>query len=501
MPITLMKLFQKGMIIQHDKPVYIRGWCEPLDELTLFFDTYEGKTKSDEKGRFEILLPGQPIGGPNSITIESEQSGTYQVEDVWVGEVWLCSGQSNMQLLMSRQIHPLDQAKTYKELATEQIHFYTVPIEPELNHIREDLPGGCWQQATAEVLGECSALAFYLAKKRTKIINGKVGIIIAAQGGTPIDAWLNHREVSEAQYILEQYDKECKAQEAWQTECHNRKKEIDEASWNPIYLPGFFAQTEIGTMCGVVQLQKKIQIPDAVLDSLTEDTPIYLSLGTMVDSDKTYVNGELVGETGYQYPPRFYTVPRSCISSTDVHIDIELCITGGKGRVTPDKPFFLQIGEWKCRLEGEWFYQVVSRMEKPMQELKTLDRYSRALYASMLAPLEGIQTEGVLWYQGESNTTRYEAYEEKLIQLIEQFRELQDNKDLPCYCIQLPEFTIDLEPQEQGWEIIRLAQRRACIKAGATLVSTMGLGDWNDLHPWNKDLIAERVHKAIEERQ
>lgn len=503
MPIKLMKLFQKGMVIQHDKPIYIRGWCEPLDDLTLFFDGNKTEVQATSNGTFEAYLPERPIGGPHNLTIESNHSGTYALEDIWIGEVWLCSGQSNMQMLMERQIHPLDQATKFRELADERVHMYTIPIVPELSGHSQDLVGGQWVQATPEDLGACSALGFYTAKQRADAINGKVGIILAAQGGTPIEAWLDKASVQAPEDIEAQFQKEVKQQQEWQQQCETSMAPMDDRKWQPIYLPGFFEYTAIGRLSGAVRLRKVIALPQEIKAGMDPETPIYLSLGTMVDADKTYVNGILVGETGYQYPPRFYDVPYSCLVKDrvgdTVTIDITLQITGGRGRLTPDKPFYLQIGDWKCSLEGEWFYQIACQMDEPMLILKPLDRYPASLYNSMIAPLQKIQTQGVIWYQGESNTERYEGYEDKLVALVHQYRTMQENPLLPVYCIQLPEFTIDLEPGDQGWESIRLAQRQACEKAGAKLITTVGLGEWNELHPWNKDRIAERLVEVIAE--
>lgn len=221
-----------------------------------------------------------------------------------------------------------------------------------------------------------------------------------------------------------------------------------------------------------------------------------LWLGTMADSDRTYINGELVGETGYQYPPRKYVIPEGVLKSGENEIVIRLVCDHGEGRMTPEKPYKIFTKDHEIHLEGPWEYRIGFQCG-PAPEMDFLNRKPTGLYNAMVAPCLSYTVKGVLWYQGESNDRSPDTYEDLLRRLILNWRENWKQDTLPFVVAQLPGFSIDLKKDSDSWPKIRYAQSQAAQLSLVAVTINLDLGEWNDLHPLNKKEVARRMSLAV----
>ena len=256
------------------------------------------------------------------------------------------------------------------------------------------------------------------------------------------------------------------------------------------FMPGEFSEQGLQRFSGLVYLKKKFSVPEHLLGQNA-----VLKLGTLTDSDETYVNGVFVGETGYCFPPRIYPVNGGVLKPGENEILIRLECRDGKGRITPDKPFglYFQTGE-VIELKGRWEYQV-RVVSEPAPSLVFISRKPTCMYQGMVAPCLNMTVKGVIWYQGESNERNPEQYEKLLKGMICDWREHWRQKTLPFIIVQLPACAMDMQGGG-AWSVIRIAQWRAAQLPDVGVTVNLDLGEYNDLHPLNKKEVAYRVYLA-----
>lgn len=220
-----------------------------------------------------------------------------------------------------------------------------------------------------------------------------------------------------------------------------------------------------------------------------------LKMGTLVDSDRIFINGEKVGETGYCFPPRIYPVPEGLLKAGKNEIFIRLECRDGKGRITPDKPcdVCFESGE-KISLRGTWDYQVRVVSEQA-PTLTFITRQPTGMYQGMVAPCTNMTVKGVLWYQGESNEWYPESYEDLIQKMILDWRAHWKQEELPFIVIQLPACGMD-NRGDGAWAVIREAQKNAAELPDVAVTVNLDLGEYNDLHPLNKKGVAHRAYLA-----
>jgi sialate O-acetylesterase len=217
-------------------------------------------------------------------------------------------------------------------------------------------------------------------------------------------------------------------------------------------------------------------------------------MGTIVGADSVYVNGIFVGTTGYQYPPRNYSIPANVLKAGKNTVVVRLVSQGGFAEFVKDKPYKIVLPDREISLEGQWKYNVGALMPPAPGGGITFQYKPTGLYNAMIAPLKNHAVKGVLWYQGESNTGRYDEYYGLMTALIGNWRKLW-NKDQPFLLVQLPNF---MEPallqQQSNWAELREVQRKLSHTVPNTgLVVTIDLGEWNDIHPLNKKDVGKRI--------
>jgi len=516
--LRLPRIFAEGMVLQRSRRTRIWGWSHKVKsvEVTLYDGSRisaRAEAKPDESGYWEVLLELREAGSGYLLEIRTDSGDVRKIENVAVGEVWLCSGQSNMELPIRRIQDRFPEE--VRNCADEQLRIFKIAEHYAFEGPLEDLLSGEWKESAEENVLDFSGLTWFYGRFLREAENVPVGLINVSLGGTPIEAWMG-KELFEGEadlqetirlyasegFIEQKQRQDEEAGRAWM----RRSRETDRGllekwylgeargeegrEWRKITLPGSLSERGLQDFKGVIWLKRRFHLPEEIAGKAAR-----LWLGTLTDSDETYINGTMVGWTGYQYPPRKYEVPEGILRSGENEVIIRLTCNDGRGRMTPDKLCGLFNERLWVELGGEWEYRIGTVLEETAPSADFVSWKPAGLYNGMLAPCRRYTVKGFVWYQGESNDKTPETYEKRLKALIWDWRRQWGQGETPFLVAQLPGFAIDL-PVDSGWPALREAQRRAMELPNTATTVNLDLGEWNDLHPLNKKDVAYRLYLA-----
>ncbi|WP_373514608.1 sialate O-acetylesterase, partial [Persicitalea sp.] len=367
--LRLPKLISDGMVLQRGVPLKIWGWASPGEKITVRFQDKRYKSVTDAAGKWQVKVPPMPAGGPYTMQIEGKTQLT--VKDILLGDVWFCSGQSNM--VHQLNIHDVTYAKEIAEANDPQIRQFLVPNQTNLQSPQTELSQGQWKAAVGEDVRPFSAVAYFFAKKIHQKYQVPVGIINASVGGTPIEAWTSEAGLKDFANLMATVEKNKDT-----TYLNNLKRQSASTNrptppadlglegtpkwyepsytpkgWRPINIPGFWEDQGIKDLNGVVWYRREIDIPASMIGKSAK-----VFLGRIVDADELYINGKLVGKTTYQYPQRRYKVPSEVLKAGKNVFVIRVTNTAGKGGFVPDKPYCIFADADTVDLKGTWQYKV-----------------------------------------------------------------------------------------------------------------------------------------------
>ena len=513
--VRLPRLVSDGMVLQRGQPVPIWGWAKVGEAVTVAFrgKTYQATTGPD--GQWRVTLPTQPAGGPYQLSIKA--SNAIELKDILVGDVWFCAGQSNMELPMRRvrDKYPREIAQA----ANPRIRQFDVPMRYAFTGPKADVTGGSWVAATPETVLGFSAVGYFFAKEINAKYQVPVGLIKVAVGGSPAEAWLSadalrqfpKYEAQSAPYrdstvVAATKQRESAAGAAWFQQLYKTDlgeapgqprwsaAGYDAAGWGTMQVPGEWArQTPLGPVNGVLWFRKEVEVPAAMVGQ-----PARLELGTLVDADSTYINGQLVGTTGYRYPPRKYDFGPGVLKAGKNVITVRLISTGGPGGFTPDKDYRLVAGGQTLDLRGPWQYKLGATMP-PAPGSTTFQYQPGGLYNGLVAPALPYALKGVLWYQGESNVGRPDDYFALTSTLVKDWRTHFGQPNLPFLYVQLANLNAARpEPTESNQARVRDQQRRLLTLPHTGMAVITDVGEWNDIHPLDKQTVGHRLALAAE---
>lgn len=509
--VKLPPLISDNMMIQREKEIHLWGSADTGEKVTVLFLGGKFETITDQNGNWSLLLPPAATGGPFTMTINE-----ITLQNIMIGDVWICSGQSNVDLPIYR-VEDL-----YKELTDtlkrEKVRLLKVANKADVSGTKEELADTRWRVLAPENVSDFSALSYFLANDLYEKTGIPQGVIATSWGGTPIQSWIGEEYIQKYPHcynemLLTRNDKYVSqvnraaqvAGQAWNELLYRLDPgvqgkwyamEYDDRNWQTVnqYDNSFWTRNEQGPFNGSYWFRQEIEV-----DKAHAGKEALLRVGCLVDADSTYLNGVLVGTTGYQYPPRKYRIPAGILKAGKNLITIRL-IGGSHAAFVKDKPYKIVYNNGDEQpLSVHWKFRHGAYMPQQRIQAINLQNIATACYNSMIWPLRHYPVAGVLWYQGESNTGRAEEYEWLLGDLMANWREIWNEPSLPFFIVQLPDFMEPTEtPSESGWVRLRESQRRAAQKdPHAELVVGLGLGEWNDIHPLRKKELAERASIEI----
>ena len=512
--VRLPKLISDGMVIQRNEEVKLWGWAAAGENISISFLDSKYQTAANGNGEWYVMLSKQEAGGPYEMQISASNSIT--ISDIMIGDVWVCSGQSNMELPMKR-VSPIYES----EIANSEniyIRQFLVPQKYDFNVPREDFETGSWKAANPENVLDFSAAAYFFAKDLYDKYKVPIGLINASLGGSPAEAWMSEEALKE---FPEHYA------EAQRFKDSNLIKKIEESdnsriqswygllrqkdegyknpkklwfvpklitkNWNTMKIPGYWADTKLGQVNGVVWFRKKVNIPSSMLGKQAK-----LILGRIVDADSVFINGKFVGTTSYQYPPRRYDIHAGLLKEGENTIVVRVISNSGRGGFVLDKHYEIIADHDTLDLKGLWQYRLGAEME-PLASQTFVRWKPLGLYNAMLAPLFNCKIKGVIWYQGESNANRPIEYQKLFPAMILDWRLNFGQGDFPFLFVQLPNYMeTKSQPFQSNWALLREAQLKALSVQNTGMAVAIDLGEWNDIHPLNKKDVGRRLALAAQ---
>ncbi|WP_400263190.1 sialate O-acetylesterase [Sphingobacterium sp. SG20118] len=484
--IKLPALISDRMVLQRDVDLKLWGWADRGEKVTIRFQGKIYQTQPDADGKWFVTLPPQKAGGPFIMEVNE-----LIIRDILIGDVWLASGQSNMETPILRLV---DRYPEINVSNNHMIRYYKVPTQESVHEKDEIASGAQWYSAIASDVLKWTALAYFYAQEAYSNTGIPVGMLVASKGGSTIQSWINQDHLKEFPALIVNKKALTSLENAALDQGANKwhRTDWDDREWQTVTVPSRWNETGLDIK-GTVWYRKDFDLPTSM-----EGRYAKLYLGTMVDSDSVFVNGKFVGFTSYFYPPRKYDIPAGILKSGKNNITIRLTANANDGGFIPDKPYKISNDEIDVDLKGTWKYKVgqdLNQLEQSKKELANIQSMGSGLYNGMINPLCYYQFKGVIWYQGESNAgdSNYGKY---LKALITNWRAELKSAELPFLLVQLPNYTPkSIKPPFQStWGLIREAQLQTALEVPKTAMAvTYDLGEWNDIHPLNKKDLAHRL--------
>lgn len=535
------------MVLQRNQPIPIWGKADAGEQVTVRFNKKEYQTHANADGSWRIDLPKMKAGGPYILEVRSENSEVREITDVMIGDVWLLSGQSNIDVTIER-VYPW-YTKDIDSYENPKIRLFRVQNDTDTKGVRDDIrPTRInWKPLNKENAWLFSAMGYFLGQRMFNKSGVPQGIIINSWGGTPIEAWISADSLGKEypmlvertrlyqndEYIRSQQRANMQMNQQWsmlldekdpgmaKVEGGGSKVEdaplftqstYDDSKWKEVdQFSMEWAKNGGRGIVGSIWLRQHVTV-----DKAHAGKPARLLLGTLFDSDVTYVNGQQVGTTGYQYPPRRYDIPEGLLREGDNVITVRFINKYGTAHFIPEKPYCIAFGDNRFSinplpediipLSTTWKHHAGAEMPSCPSADVSLQNLPTTLYNAVLHPLAPYALSGVVWYQGESNTGNPRPYERYLTMMINNWRALWQQPELPFVVVQLANYDgrqqtgnpspiqPQLAPQNSNWAQLREAQRLVAKKLdNVELASAIDLGETVDIHPLRKREVAERI--------
>lgn len=508
--VKLPQIFSSNMVLQRDKPVPIWGWANPNEEIKVSFVGKNYSVKANTEGKWEVLMEAVSFGGPYVLKINE-----LVLDNILIGDVFLCSGQSNMAFLLQNSD---DAERAIASAENQNIRLFNVPRDIEFKPLVDIAGKTSWQLCNPKTVKSFSAVAYYMARKLQKDLNIPIGLVHSSYGGTVIEAFISAKPldtIARLKPVLEkigdknvadfiagnisEYSKKynnvsqkISSEVLWDTinpvvpEYNNR--------WETMRLPTLWEKAGLASVDGVIWFYKEVNLTK---EDCQKDA--FLSLGRIADQSVTFFNGEKLGSSiDSRDFIRDYSVSKHILKPGINKIMVRVANKGRNGGLWgPEELQYFKTGNGvKMPLSGEWAYKV-----QDMRVAVHPNDVSSSIFNAMIHPLKTIQYKGVIWYQGESSANWANEYEGLLKMMIKDWRLQFNQPNLPFVIIQLPNYKdVSKQPEVNStWALLREAQEKATQLPNVGLVNIIDLGLADDIHPTQKTPVGERVALKLEQ--
>lgn len=520
--VTLPAYFSDNMIVQRTTQLPVIGKSSnPGSKVTVVpgWDKKEYSAMADSDGNFAVTINTPKAGGPYTLTIDDGDKLT--LKNVLSGEVWICSGQSNMEMPVKGWGQVMDWEKelaaaSHPSIRLLQVKRTTAPAP--LTPAELSLNGDGWAECSAESVENFSAVAYFYARYLAEKLGMPIGVIDTSWGGTPAEAWTSIPTLTHV-LDIDQFA-------AGVAECHGdmellkAKHESDTRKWyelmcesdpgmdgdTPLWaksyhgnwpemtFPGLIEDQGLPAFDGSVWIQREVEIPESWAGK-----DLVLNLGGIDDDDITYYDGTEIGHCEGVIFRRTYTVPGSLVDPGTALITIRIQDNGGLGGINGEPAdMSLSCGEESLPIAGSWKYHAAVPLSQlpARNEIPTSQNYPGNLYNAMIHPLIDFPVRGAIWYQGESNVSRWEQYTPLFQAMINNWRD-DWGTEFPFYFVQLANYLPrqDVQPDSQ-WAHLREAQDNALQLENTGMAVAIDIGEEFDIHPKNKQEVGARLARA-----
>ncbi|CAD0003182.1 sialate O-acetylesterase [Flavobacterium salmonis] len=496
-------LFSDGMVLQRNKEIPVWGWADANEKVTIHFNKQTKTIQADTNGKWMVKLAAEKAGGPFELSITGKNKIT--IKDILVGEVWICSGQSNMEF----QMYKLPDFETQKNQTNYPMIRQFVVNQDLSETPKEDLKAGKWTVSNKENIRDFTAAGFFFAKKLYTELKIPIGIINTSWGGTNVETWTSHKAFQNSDEfksiiaevptvdmdaISESYKKSIlqnlKKVQGFDVsmENENQFKEFgfDDKNWPEIKVPSLWENQQIGNIDGIVWMRKMI-----VLTAEQAKSEAVLHLAKVDDEDQTFVNGIQIGTNNIWDKQRIYKIPANVLKEGTNVIAVRITDYSGGGGIYGDPADLkIQFKDSNLPLEGFWKFNVVQ-----VKISVSPNSYPSLLYNAMVNPLVPYAIQGVLWYQGEANVWRANQYKKAFPLMIQDWRTKWNQGNFPFYYVQLSTFDEFGGNSKKGsrWAELREAQSETLKVPNTGMAVTTDIGNAKDIHPTNKQDVGLRL--------
>ncbi len=505
--IRLPKILGDNMVLQRNKPITIWGWADANEKVSVQLNKQSKSAKADKSGKWIVVLSPEVAGGPYQLVVKGKN--TITLSNILIGEVWVCSGQSNMEWPVRNSNNAAEEIKN--AMFPSIRHFEvtkSVSTKPE-----DDVKGGVWNVCSPETVGSFTAVGYFFARDLYQKLNIPIGLIHTSWGGTHSETWTSNEAFAQStefkdmiaempkvdldalakqkqEVILKKLSAmgvtlPAKDAEKWKRDDYN------DTNWKTMPLPNIWESQGLADFDGVVWFRKSISIPaaDAGKESLLE-------LGRIDDSDETFVNGVSVGSTKNRYDDnRKYKIPAGILKEGRNIIAVRVEDTGGGGGLYGEASDMklTTASNAVTTLVGAWSFNIESAL-KGSSSVGPND-YPTLLFNAMLNPITNYGIEGAIWYQGESNAWRAYEYRKTFPLMIQDWRNHFKQGDFPFYFAQLANFNASNGTTEKGstWAELREAQALTLSLPNTGMAVIIDIGNPTDIHPRNKQDVGKRL--------
>jgi sialate O-acetylesterase len=515
----LSSLFRDHSVLQRDQPVHVWGWSTPGDTVSVSLAGSSTTARADTNGRWLAALPAMKAGGPHTLSVRGESGAMASSKDILIGDVWLCSGQSNMVLQVNRT---LNSRAEIAHPAIDSIRMLTLDLVNRVTPLEDVASVNNWLPAAPDTVGEFSAACFYFARELQKTVNVPMGMIQSSWGGSRIQAWMSAESLKsvggneEMLALLEAQAKDpriglARLSDYWESWWHAHggdrmsAQPWGEASsvssgWRSV--PGKWGPweewgvPELASYDGIVWYRTSFTLSAAQAAQAAT-----LSLGPVDEVDTTWVNGKIAGYTSDPSANRNYSLEANTLHAGENTLAVSALDTYASGGMTgtANQRHLTLADGTVIPLNGEWKYAIApSGMGPPPRAPWESTGGQTTIYNAMIAPLEPYTFRGVVWYQGESNTEDARNYAKLMTSWMADWRKRFDAPELPFLIVQLANYgDPPATPMESGWAELREAQRAVVARdRHAGLAVAIDIGERSDIHPANKQDLGRRLARA-----
>ncbi|HEY8959091.1 sialate O-acetylesterase [Chitinophaga sp.] len=504
--VRLPNVFGDNMVLQRDKPIPVWGWADKNEKVTIQFNQQVKTVKAGKDGRWKVLLQPEKAGGPYTLTVKGRNS--ISLKDILMGDVWICSGQSNMEFHVNGVINA---GKEIAQSANPAIRHFYLPKDISATPV-EDVKQSAWLPAAPENTGDFTAVGYFFAKALNEQLHVPIGLIHTSWGGTMVETWISREGLANSDDFRDiMQGLPTLNLDSLGVASRNRQQQIiqslqgglpdaaavatwpapgtDDQSWKKMKVPTLWEQQQLPNFDGIVWFRKTFQVAEA-----DAGKPAELSLGTIDDNDVTYINGTQVGSTKGYDAFRTYHIPAGVLKAGNNVIAVRIADNGGGGGFYGDaESVFLQIAAQKQSLAGDWAF----RIEKAINPGASVgpNSYPSLLFNAMINPILPFAIKGAIWYQGETNADRAYQYRKAFPLMISDWRRLWKQGDFPFYFVQLASFNANNGNSQKGstWAELREAQTLTQQLPNTGMAVITDVGEPKDIHPKNKQDVGKRL--------
>ena len=507
--VVLPPFFNCNMVLQQGIEIPVWGWASPGEKVTVTFEKNVASTRTGKDGKWHVNLPKMDYGGPYKMTVKGKNFRT--IENIMIGEVWVCSGQSNMEFKVSSTKNA---AAEIAAANYPNIRFFTVKKRVS-KEPQENLEEGEWWLCTPQSVPDFSAVGYFFGRNLYEHLNVAIGLIHTSWGGTVAETWTSAQTIENDPDFRDMLKKMAsldmaKYKEQKMAAIKSILKEIplkdeglvngvavyadpnlNDREWAEISPAKTWEESGYASVDGIAWYRKTIELTDEQAKAAKE-----ISLGAIDDNDISWINGVKIGSTNQYDAIRKYNIPANTLKAGKNVITIRAEDTGGGGGLyggTDDK--YLQIADKKISLSDNWKFKVTeARIESTV--IGPND-YPTLLYNGMLNPIIPYGIRGAIWYQGESNASRAQQYKRVFPNMIKDWRTKWNQGNFPFLFVQLANFQNPVaEPDESQWAELREAQTQTLQVENTGMANIIDAGDAKNIHPTDKQTVGYRLSLA-----